>query len=217
MVFDVWSFMINNMINKSGTLFVLSAPSGAGKTTLTQGLLKRVQRDCKFERVVTYTSRQPRVGEVHGKDYYFISELEFKAKIERNDFIEWSQAYGAFYGSPRHELEKLSQGISLLMILDIHGATLVMDSHRPVTIWITPPDLNVLRERLYNRGSDHEDAIELRLELARQELAHKAIKRFSYQLINDNLSVALDKLENIVRNEMNAAESPLPESFFEMF
>lgn len=187
---------------KPGTLFVISAPSGTGKTTLTRNVLERVQPEHDISRVVTYTSRIPRREEKAGIDYHFITEPEFTEKITQGFFIEWSQAYGAYYGSPVSALDTLIAGTSLIMILDLAGALNVIQRYDPVSIWISPPDIDVLRERLGRRGPAADHRQDLRLKLAQEELEHEALSRFTHRLTNIDLHKSVNELENIIRSTL---------------
>jgi guanylate kinase len=191
------------MIKKSG-LFIISAPSGAGKTTLVRGLLERIQPHHSIERVVTYTSRAMRPREIPGTDYHFISEADFQQKIEREFFIEWSNVYGAYYGSPRHELLKLEHGTSLIMILDVQGALNVIQEHATaVSIWVSPPDIEELHKRLMRRGSETDAQREARLMLAQKELSDQAaLEKFQHQLVNVDYHETVDQLTEIVKQSL---------------
>lgn len=195
-------------MEKPGNLFIISASSGAGKTSVVNGLLERFDINI-MRRVITYTSRSPRPKEVHGKDYYFINEQEFVQKIDEKFFIEWSQAYGAYYGSPKYELENLYKGTSLIMVLDLAGVNSVISDeslvrkYSPITIWIEVPDLKVLEERLLHRGSEKDEQLKFRLELAKKESANKELlARFHHKLINNDLKNTIDQLENIVKKNI---------------
>ena len=187
--------------DKAGKLFVISAPSGTGKTTLTRNVLARVQPEHDISRVVTYTSRTPRLEEKADVDYHFISEPEFAEKAAQNFFLEWSRAYGAYYGSPLSALENLACGMSLIMILDLAGALNVIQRYDPVSIWISPPGIDVLRERLNKRGPT-DPLQDLRLKLAQEELEHEALSRFTHRLANIDLHKSVDELENIIRTTL---------------
>lgn len=182
-----------------GTLFVIAAPSGGGKTTLVNALIEQSGKDYIVERMVTYTSRSPRKDEKHGNDYHFIDEAQFKHKIESGFFIEWSDVYGAYYGSPLSELSKLEQGISLFMILDVKGALEVIRMCNPIAIWIVPPTLQALEERLQKRATEPQVDQDFRLKLGRAELAdHESIRHFNHIIINDDQEQALSQLKEIV-------------------
>lgn len=191
----------------SGKLFVVSAPSGAGKTTLVNKLIYSLKVDLyKIDRIITYTTRLPKKGEVAGIDYHFITETEFKNKIGESFFLEWSNAYGAYYGSPKNIInERLLAGNSLITVLDRAGAKMVKLAYPDaILIWITPPDLETLQERLNGRSRDSQAEITYRLELAQAELElEKEQKLFSYTLVNDDFNNALQDLSGIVKKEID--------------
>ncbi len=187
-----------------GKLFVVSAPSGAGKTSLVSALIERLGKEYLLERCVTYTTRQLRAGEVHGKDYYFISEREFEQKKNENFFLEWSGAYGAQYGSPRSLIAKLKEGVSLILILDRQGAQEVaLQVKNSVLIWLDVHDMKTLEERLISRATDSLAEREFRLELARQERQEEQKSGFfTYSIINEKFEKALSDLEMLVSQEL---------------
>jgi guanylate kinase len=187
----------------AGTLFIISAPSGAGKTTLVAALLKKQP---SLVRVVTYTSRSPRKGEVEGSDYYFIPESEFKAKIVQGFFLEWSLAYGAYYGSARSLVEVLDVGVSCIAVVDRTGAQALQALiGSAVLIWIRPPSLKILEDRLRLRGTEAEERILSRLQLAEQELEQEqAHPLFHYTIINDNFDKALGSLVALISQKLSA-------------
>ncbi len=179
-------------------LFVVSAPSGAGKTTLVTELLQSLPAGCCLERVVTYTTRMPRPKEtdIH---YHFMSAEQFKERIQEGFFLEWSSWYGNYYGSPKSVLEKLKKGISLIMILDRSGARAIKALvPKAELIWIKPPSLAVLEERLKKRGDDTASRI-FRLERADLELKEEEKEHlFHHTIINDDKGRALIELRRIV-------------------
>lgn len=181
-------------------LFIISAPSGGGKSSLVAALLERIGTSHVLERVVTYTSREPRPGEKPGIDYYYISAIEFQKRIEQGFFIEHSLAYGTYYGSPITVFERLAQGVSPVLIVDRVGAECIKAAHQAaVMIWITPPSLEVLAQRLRARNTENEAAIERRLIRAAEELHMEEQKKlYNFYIFNDNFMCALEKLEKIV-------------------
>ncbi|HSW70644.1 MAG TPA: guanylate kinase [Gammaproteobacteria bacterium] len=183
-----------------GNLFIVSAPSGAGKTTLVNALIQRLGSAFGLERVITYTSRDPRPGDLHGVDYHFMSSKEFEAKMAGGFFMEWSGAYGNYYGSPKSIVSDLDQGRSFIMILDRAGAQAVQRVVPSATlIWIVPPSLYILRQRLEARGADSSESIERRLKLASHELEDERNNpRYAHHILNENLPEAVEKLEQIV-------------------
>jgi guanylate kinase len=160
--------------NGYGTLFILSGPSGVGKNTVASRLLKTVG-PARLERVVTYTTRQPRNGERNGVDYNFISREDFLKKIEGKEFLEYARVHGEnYYGSPRAEVEKiLSSGTDALLIIDTEGVEQILQREYDfpiVTIFISPRDLDALRDRISIRGTESEESIAKRLRTAEREM-----------------------------------------------
>lgn len=185
-----------------GKLFIISAPSGAGKTSLVSEVIKRLSSNISIERVITYTTKQPRQSEVVNKDYYFITVEEFKKKIKQNFFIEWSTNYGHYYGSPRHVLNQLEKGISLIFILDRTGAQQMnVQLSNVVLIWIYTKNLMILQKRLSDRATESIEQMNYRLAIAVKELEEEACERlYQYHILNDSFDSALQKLESIILN-----------------
>lgn len=189
--------------NNLGKLFIISAPSGAGKTTLVMQIIERVKGQCALKRVITYTTKTPRPGEVHGIDYHFISEADFKEKIEQDFFIEHSTVYGAYYGFPKEIFWSIEQGEHFIAIVDRAGAVSIRAyKNDAILIWISPPSESALEQRLSSRAQDDESQIALRLSLARQEIAERNDHLFDHIIINDELSTALAKLEDIIKSNL---------------
>jgi guanylate kinase len=180
-------------------LFVISAPSGAGKTTLIQRVMARFPG---ISYSVSHTTRPPRPGEVHGKDYFFVSEKIFKEMIDADAWLEWARVHAHFYGTSKAFVKKqLEAGRNLLLDIDVQGARQVMDSGlNPVTVFIMPPSLDVLRQRLESRGTDNADTIELRLANATEEIALKHL--YQYVVVNDDLDTAAGQLCAIFEKKM---------------
>ncbi len=184
----------------SGKLFIISAPSGAGKTTLVKHALKRLNLDHAISRVVTYTTKTPREKEaVHGQDFYFISQAEFEQKITQGYFIEWSNAYGNYYGSPASIVEHMVRGESLIIILDRAGALQIKEKiPEAVLIWIYTSSIAVLRNRLEARASEVPEQVESRLRLAEKEIqAEDMHPRYQFHILNDDFYESLDNLCNV--------------------
>jgi len=180
---------------RRGRLFVVSAPSGAGKTTLCQGLLERVPA---MARSISYTTRAPRPGERQGVDYHFIAPEDFRDGIAKNRWVEWARVHENFYGTAADAIEeKLAAGIDLVMNIDVQGADQIRarfpDS---VRVFIMPPSLAELRRRLEKRGGDDPAAIEIRMAAAEQEMARR--HDFDHIITNDDLDRAFDELVAIV-------------------
>jgi guanylate kinase len=179
-------------------LMVLSAPSGAGKTTVCRRLL-RLHRGLK--RCVTATTRPPRRGEKNGRDYYFLGRKEFLRRLRTGGFYEHAEVAGHFYGTPKAEVEKnLSQGLSLVLVIDVHGGAAVKRK-RPdsVLVFLMPPSLHELQARLKSRGTETAKAIRRRLALAGREI--KARRDYDYVVVNDNLNEAVRQVSVIYQAE----------------
>ncbi|HEX2392071.1 MAG TPA: guanylate kinase [Solirubrobacterales bacterium] len=188
-------------------VFVITGPSGVGKGTL----IKRLLAACpSLELSISATTRRPREGEVDGRDYHFLAREEFDRRIDAGDFLEFATYSGNRYGTLRSEVERrLEAGHSVVLEIEVQGAQQVRAAKEDsVQIFIAPPDPAVLRERLRGRGTDSEEAIDRRLEVAKQELAVK--EDFDYQVVNDSLDRAAADLLAIVRRELGIA--PPPES-----
>ena len=181
--------------HRRGRLFVVSAPSGAGKTTLCSGLLDRLP---DMVRSVSYTTRGPRPGEQHGLDYYFIDEEKFRAGIEAGRWVEWAQVHGNYYGTAADAIEdKLSAGIDMVLNIDVQGADQIYARYPDsVRIFIMPPSTDELRRRLELRGGDNQAAMAIRMAAAEKEMARR--KDFDHVLVNDDLPGATAELIAIV-------------------
>ncbi len=187
-----------------GNIFIISAPSGAGKTTLCRMILEQLD-DIEFS--ISYTTRPPRPGEVDGRDYYFVSKDEFMQMVQEGEFIEWAEVHGNLYGtSKKRLLERVSKGIDVLLDIDTQGAAQIKEKGlEAVYIFILPPSLKALRERLVGRASDPEDVINRRLKKAVEEIA--AYKMYNYVIINDKLDEAFEQLKAVVLSKRVAIES----------
>lgn len=189
-----------------GKLFLISAPSGAGKTTLANLLVDSMVINRPIKRVVTYTTRDIRENEVEGVDYHFIAAKEFKLKIESGFFLEWSSDYGKFYGTSKNEiLRDIDKGYILILVMDRKGVESVQAvCNESVSIWIMPPSLEVLKKRLMSRATESMQEINNRINIAKEELEkEKNESIFNYCVINDSLSLALSRLEQIVEYSLN--------------
>jgi guanylate kinase len=187
----------------AGILFIISAPSGSGKSTLVNGVRALVEG---LEFSVSYTTRLPRGSETDGKEYHFISKLQFEAMIAADEFLEYATVFGDnYYGTARSALEEARKhGHDLLLDIDVQGALQVMRKMpSAVTMFILPPSPQILEMRLRNRsqaeGMTSEDVIERRLKQAREEL--QMIGEYRYALVNDQLEIAINELKAIVLHE----------------
>jgi guanylate kinase len=182
-------------VERRGLLFVVSAPSGTGKTTLCKELISLVSG---LRHSISYTTRQPRPGEVHGREYFFIDEARFHQMAHRNEFAEWAPVYGHFYGTPRQGLmEMLDQGSDVLLEIDVQGAMQIKKKFDDaVYIYIMPPSIEALQTRLLQRAGDTPQEIERRLQKAREELW--SYRDYYYIVRNDDMKQALRELEAII-------------------
>jgi guanylate kinase len=178
-----------------GLLFVVSAPSGAGKTTLAEQLTHRTPR-LRLSR--SYTSRSPRAGEVDGVDYNFVSRDRFEALIAAGEFLEWADVFGNLYGTHAGDTERLLQaGLDVVLVIDVNGARQVRQRGLETTaIFVMPPSFEVLERRLRGRSKDSETAIQRRLQVAREEVA--AFAQYDFVVVNDDVADAVDCLRSIV-------------------
>jgi guanylate kinase len=178
-----------------GSLFVVSAPSGAGKTTLIEQLVKRVPGLVMSR---SYTSRAVRRGERDGVDYNFVSRSEFEAMVSRGEFLEWADVFGNLYGTRAPDTDRLlSAGQDVVLVIDVQGARQVRRTGLPTTsVFVLPPSYGVLEQRLRRRSKDPEAAIVRRLTVARQEVA--SVEEYDFVVVNDELEAALDRLRAIV-------------------
>jgi guanylate kinase len=179
----------------AGRLFIVSAPSGAGKTTLCEAV-RRCFDDVIYS--ISYTTRSRRNGERHGEDYFFISREEFERGIRRNRWAEWANVHGNYYGtSARWIAGNLDQGKHILLDIDVQGMQqMVRQFPDAVTIFIAPPSMDELRRRLTHRGSDDNETIELRMTNARAEMEQQS--RYHHVVINDDLAQARQQLISII-------------------
>ncbi|PLX45311.1 MAG: guanylate kinase [Desulfobacteraceae bacterium] len=181
---------------KRGNLFIISAPSGAGKTTLAKAVLQQF-RDMLYS--ISYTTRKPRAEEQDGVDYHFVSKQDFKKGIKKSRWAEWAEVYGNYYGTSAEFIEKsLSSGCDILLDIDVQGTLQILKCYPDcVTIFILPPSMTALRKRLEMRGSDSKAVIERRLVNARTEMAQK--KMYRHIIVNEKLSEAIEELSAIFK------------------
>lgn len=185
---------------KRGILFIVSAPSGAGKTTMCQAALKHFS-DIRYS--VSYTTRAPRGSEIHGKDYYFISKEEFARGIASGKWAEWAEVHGNYYGTSAELLDQtLAAGMDMLLDIDVQGTEKILRRYPDaVTIFIMPPCFDELRIRMESRGTDSPEVIARRVENAKEEIARK--DSYQHVIVNDNLSEATARMISVMENSRN--------------
>jgi len=189
-----------------GNLFIITAASGAGKTSLVRALL---EHDTQIQLSVSYTTRQPRLGEVNGEHYHFVDEASFLKMLDENDFLESAHVHGARYGTSKTCVnEVLAAGQDLILEIDWQGAAQVRQLYpEAISIFILPPSMQELESRLRGRGQDSDEVIAKRLAVAKDEMSH--VGEFDYVTINDKFEVALEDLNAIVRTQRLKREKQL--------
>ena len=186
-----------------GRLFVITAPSGAGKSSLIRALLKD---DPSLKLSTSYTTRAPRPGEQNGREYHFVSDRDFLAMRERGEFLESAEVHGNHYGTSRKVIEQaLARGEDIVLEIDWQGAQQVRRLYpRCVGIFIVPPSVEELERRMRERGQDSDAVIRRRVENAREELAHQS--EFQYAIINKDFEAARRQLAEIIRKERHGPD-----------
>ena len=176
----------------SGRLIVFTGPSGVGKGTLLRSLL---QHHPELYLAISVTTRSPRPGEINGKHYYFVSRSQFEQMVSNSELLEWAEFAGNYYGTPREPVEnKISQGKCVLLEIELEGARQILNKFPlALSIFILPPSLTELEQRIRGRSQDSEEAIALRLRRAQAEI--NAASEFDIQIINDNFETALKAIE----------------------
>jgi len=185
-------------LSDRGLLFIVSAPSGTGKTTLVEKLVQRIPNLCLSR---SYTSRAARPGEQDGVDYNFISRERFEAMARAAEFLEWADVFGNYYGTCAADTERcLASGQDLVLVIDVQGARQVRGNGIPsIGIFVLPPSAQILEQRLRGRSKDSEEAILRRLEVACREV--NEFRGYEYVVVNDQLETAVDRLRAIVLAE----------------
>lgn len=180
----------------SGNLFVVAAPSGAGKTTLVRLLL---EQESRVHLSISYTTRGPRPGEENGREYHFVDNVEFQAMIARHEFLEWAEVHGNFYGTSQKWIaDQLAAGHDVLLEIDWQGAQQVRKLFpQAIGVFILPPSLQALEQRLRGRGTDSEESISKRMASAREEITH--VDEFDFVIVNEVMDEAIKDLISLVR------------------
>ena len=183
---------------KQGNIFIVTAPSGAGKTTLVTALLAA---DAHIELSISYTTRAPRGGETNGREYHFVNVPDFLTRIDQGEFLEWAEVHGNFYGTSQRWVEKtLAEGLDLILEIDWQGAQQVRRlMPEAQSIFILPPSQEALRQRLTNRGQDSDEVIRGRMAEAVAEMSHYA--EYDYLIVNDDFATSLQQLASIIQAE----------------
>jgi guanylate kinase len=196
------------MMRRKNNIFIISAPSGSGKSTLIQLLLTQNQQ-LFFS--ISHTTRPPRPGEMDGNEYFFLAEEAFKKMIQAEEFIEWAQVHGYYYGTSRQMLKKAEAGGSdLVLDIDVQGAENVKRLLPEATsIFILPPSFQVLQERLQRRQKDTEAQITRRMENAKREIRYS--EQYDYIIINHDLHAAFEDLNSIIRSRSCRRENLIEE------
>ncbi len=190
-------------MQRQGQLYILSAPSGCGKTTILKQVMANIG-GLAFS--VSHTTRTPRSGEQNGVDYHFVTENEFKEMREQKLFLEWAEVHGNYYGTSKVAVaEQLTKGEDIILDIDVQGASIIRDdkSIEAVSVFVAPPSLTELEQRLRGRGTDSDEVIAVRLQNAAKELA--AVSAYQYLVINDKLEDAVLVMQSIIIAERSRA------------
>lgn len=190
---------------KPGTLFVISGPSGVGKQAVEDELLQQVPN---LWRAVTVTTRSPRPGEVPGVDHYFVSNADFEAKFKNGEFLEYDQHFNTWYGTLEAPVrEKLNEGVNVLMEVDVTGGMNVKQKiPDAVLIFLTPPNIEVLEERLQKRGTDSQMSMEMRLKDADREIAIGR-QNYGHVVVNDDLQTAVEEVKQVILQHISTLDA----------
>jgi guanylate kinase len=185
-------------VKKEPLLFIVSAPSGGGKTSLCKEVVTRVP-DLHFS--ISYTTRPPRPNEINGIDYRFVSPEKFRSMIEQGQLVEWTEIYGNFYGTSKTSVEEYKRkGRDIVFDIDPVGARSIKEAYADsVTIFVLPPSYEELKERLIQRGTDDESVIKKRLDKAREEMEQS--NWYQYRVVNDDFNSAVKQLKDIIASE----------------
>ena len=198
---------MENKNKKRGLLIIMSGPSGVGKGTIREELMKDKSLNLFYS--VSMTTRKQRPGEVDGKDYYFVSKEEFQRNIDNGNLLEWAEFVGNRYGTPKDKVEMMrDQGYNVYLEIEVNGTTQVLKQYSGsdvVSIFLIPPSLEELESRIRGRSTESEETIKLRLAKAEKELGLKY--NYEYIVLNDSVERASEEIKNIIRSKMNATLS----------
>ena len=186
-------------IYNEGLLIVISGPSGVGKGTICKELMKRYDYNVS----ISATTRSPREGEVDGVNYHFLDKKSFEEKLSNNEFLEYAQVYGNYYGTLKQSVEnEIHNGKNIILEIDIQGTLQVQKVYKnAIYIFLLPPSINELKNRILKRGSETESSFNLRFSSVSEEL--KYMNSYDYAVINDDIDQAVEKIHNIINTEMN--------------
>lgn len=186
-------------MNKKGNLFVVSGPSGVGKDTIVKKYLEENEGHLS----VSATTRKPRENEVNGVDYYFLTKEEFENWIKEDNFLEYAKYNDCYYGTPKSKIEEyLNKGIDVFLIIEVQGGLQIKERFRDsILIFILPPSIEELKERLLKRNLDSKEMIEKRLKIAEEEI--EVSSKYDYMLVNRNIDSAVEKFSFIVKAQKN--------------
>ena len=182
-------------MKKNGMIIIVSAPSGAGKTSICDALIKS---DKNIVYSVSTTTRKPRKGERNGREYFFVDDKTFKTMVKKNLFVEWAKVHDHFYGTSKKVLEQtINKGKDILLDIDVQGAVKIKKQYKDaLMIFITTPTLKILKERLIKRNKDSMDVIKTRLENAKKELTY--LPKYDYLILNDKLDESIEKAKSVI-------------------
>jgi len=183
-------------MNEKGQIFIITAPSGTGKTTIIKSILKKNLGSLSYS--ISHTTRKPRKGEINGLHYYFVDRETFEKMIQAHEFLEWAVVYDQLYGTTISSIKReLSSGNDILMDVDIQGAKEIKRKYpESLSIFILPPSIDILNERLQRRSTDEKRHVELRLKKALMEI--QACRDFDFIIVNDALTKAIKEIEAII-------------------
>ena len=185
-------------MKKKGMIIIVSAPSGAGKTSICDSLIKS---DKNIVYSISTTTRQPRKGEKNGKEYFFVDNKKFKDMVKKNLFVEYAKVHNYFYGTSKKILEEtLNKGKDILLDIDVQGAIKIKKQYKDaLMIFITTPTLKILKERLIKRNKDSMNVINTRVKNAKKELTY--LPRYDYLVLNDKLDISIENVKSIIKAE----------------